>query len=129
MSTTMQNRTDTTTPQRVPSERGEVPEREQPAVAEREREAAVVDLLPREVLTEFRARWERVQTGFVDEPRTAVQNAHDLVDQLVDRLAESFRRERDGLEGTWSTGADVSTEDLRIALQRYRSFFDRLLTT
>jgi hypothetical protein len=137
MSETMQNRSDTTS-QRIPTERGDVaPEHEQPTVAAREREAQTqtqqqqqrVDLLPREVLSEFRGRWESVQTGFVDEPRRAVQNAHDLVDQLVERLAETFRRERDRLEGTWSSGADVSTEDLRIALQRYRSFFDRLLST
>ncbi|HTJ26787.1 MAG TPA: hypothetical protein VMA36_11560 [Candidatus Limnocylindria bacterium] len=124
----MQNRTDTTTPradvrdQRVPTERAESPKRAQ-------QQQQRVDLLPRDVLADFRTRWESVQTGFVDEPRAAVQNAHDLVDQLVDRLAQSFRRERDGLEGTWSAGADVSTEDLRIALQRYRSFFDRLLST
>jgi hypothetical protein len=121
----MQNRTNTTAPgadvqeQRVPTERGEVPERGRQQV----------DLLPRDVLSDFRARWESIQTGFVDEPRTAVQDAHDLIDMLVDRLAESFRRERDTLEGTWNTGGDVSTEDLRLALQRYRGFFDRLLST
>jgi hypothetical protein len=121
----MENRTDTTTQQqRVPTERAEVPVTN----AQQQQQQQRVDVLPRDVLTDFRARWESVQTGFVDEPRRAVQNAHDLVDQLVDQLANSFRRERDGLEGTWSSGADVSTEDLRIALQRYRSFFDRLLS-
>ncbi|HYZ15662.1 MAG TPA: hypothetical protein VE591_04645 [Candidatus Acidoferrum sp.] len=86
-------------------------------------------LLPGDALQEFRVSWERIQTGFVDQPRESVQRAHDLVGQVVDRLSQSFARQRDGLEGTWSSGADVSTEDLRIALQRYRSFFDRLLST
>jgi hypothetical protein len=86
-------------------------------------------LLPVDVLQEFRVSWERIQTGFVDQPRESVQSAHDLVGQLVERLSQSFARQRDGLEGTWSRGADVSTEDLRVALQRYRSFFDRLLST
>lgn len=86
-------------------------------------------LLPGDVLQEFRVSWERIQTGFVDQPRESVQSAHDLVGQLVERLSQSFARQRDGLEGTWSRGADVSTEDLRLALQRYRSFFDRLLST
>ena len=88
-----------------------------------------VELLPRENLDDFRVRWERVQVAFVDEPRTAVQQAHDLVDQLVERLTQSFSRQRDSLEGTWTRGGDVSTEDLRQALQRYRSFFNRLLST
>ncbi len=72
-------------------------------------------------------RWSEIQTGFVDEPRRAVEEADALVADLMQRLAESFSRERQALEGQWDRGDDVSTEDLRIALQRYRSFFDRLL--
>ncbi len=78
---------------------------------------------------EFRARWERVQTSFVDEPRSAVEEADALVADLMQRLAETFSQERKSLEGQWDRGDDVSTEDLRVALQRYRSFFDRLLST
>jgi hypothetical protein len=77
----------------------------------------------------FRNRWQGVQTGFVDEPREAVQRADALVAELMQRLATTFRDERESLEAQWSRGDDVSTEDLRVALQRYRSFFERLLST
>ena len=76
----------------------------------------------------FRARWTEVQTGFVDEPRRAVQDADGLVAELMQRLAETFSTERSKLEAQWDRDGDVSTEDLRVALQRYRSFFDRLLS-
>ena len=76
----------------------------------------------------FRSRWEAIQTGFVDEPRTAVEEADALVAQVVARLADVFSEERSTLERQWDKGDNISTEDLRIALRRYRSFFDRLLT-
>ena len=76
----------------------------------------------------LRSDWSAIQTGFVDEPRQCVEKADQLVARVVQRLAESFSQERSRLEGQWSKGEDVSTEDLRIALQRYRSFFDRLLS-
>jgi hypothetical protein len=85
------------------------------------------DLLPRDENTEFQSRWETIQTGFVDEPRQTVEQADELVAQVMKRLAEGFAQERDRLEQQWGRGEDVSTEDLRIALQRYRSFFQRLL--
>lgn len=78
---------------------------------------------------DYRARWETVQTGFVDEPRRSVEQADGLVADLMQRLADTFSEERKSLEGQWDRGEDVSTEDLRVALQRYRSFFDRLLST
>jgi len=78
---------------------------------------------------EYRRRWEAVQTGFVDEPRRAVEKADALVAEVMQELASSFAQERDGLESQWSEGDQVSTEDLRVSLRRYRSFFDRLLTT
>jgi hypothetical protein len=76
---------------------------------------------------EFRSRWSTVQTGFVDEPRRTVEEADKLVASVMQRLAEGFAHERSGLEKQWDQGDNVSTEDLRVALQRYRSFFDRLL--
>jgi hypothetical protein len=76
----------------------------------------------------FRARWEAVQAGFVDSPRDAVQEADGLVAELMKRLAESFAGARSDLDQQWSRGENVSTEDLRLALRRYRSFFDRLLS-
>jgi hypothetical protein len=84
-------------------------------------------LLDDEETGTFRERWHTVQTGFVDEPRTAVEQADALVAELMQRLAETFSQEREQLESQWSRGEDVSTEDLRVALQRYRSFFERLL--
>ena len=76
----------------------------------------------------LRSDWSAIQTAFVDEPRQCVEKADQLVARVVKRLAESFSQERSRLEGQWSKGEDVSTEDLRVALQRYRSFFDRLLS-
>jgi hypothetical protein len=76
----------------------------------------------------FRGRWTEVQTGFVDEPRHAVEQADGLVAEMMKQLAEVFADERSKLEEQWSRGDDISTEDLRQALRRYRSFFDRLLS-
>ena len=76
---------------------------------------------------DFRSQWSKVQTGFVDEPRRTVEEADKLVAAVMQRLAEGFANERSGLEKQWDSGDNVSTEDLRLALQRYRSFFDRLL--
>jgi len=75
----------------------------------------------------YRLEWARIQTGFVDEPRRALECADALVAEVVQELATSFARERNKLESQWSQGEQASTEDLRLALQRYRSFFDRLL--
>ena len=75
----------------------------------------------------LRARWDAIQVGFVDEPRRAVEEADSLVAAAMKRLAEQFAEERSKLEGQWDRGGDVSTEDLRVALRRYRSFFGRLL--
>ena len=78
-------------------------------------------------MEDFRSQWSNLQTGFVDEPRRAVEDADKLVAAVMQRLAEGFANERSGLEKQWDRGDDVSTEDLRVALQRYRSFFGRLL--
>ena len=77
---------------------------------------------------DFRSRWEKIQIGFVDEPRTAVVQADELVANAIKRLAEIFAAERQKLETEWDKTDNVSTEDLRVALRRYRSFFDRLLS-
>jgi hypothetical protein len=73
-------------------------------------------------------RWEKIQIGFVDEPRKAVELADELVASAIKRLAEVFAAEREKLEAEWDKTDNVSTEELRIALRRYRSFFDRLLS-
>jgi len=85
-------------------------------------------LFPDSEAGDFRRRWTEVQTSFVDEPRRAVQQADELVAGVMKGLAETFARERASLEHQWDRGEDVTTEDLRIAMQRYRSFFDRLLS-
>ena len=77
----------------------------------------------------FRARWTDVQTGFVDAPRQAVEQADGLVAELMQHLARTFADERGRLETQWDRGDDVPTDDLRTAFQRYRSFFERLLAT
>src|SRR5579864_5612181 len=94
------------------------------------REAATSESIPlfsESEMREFRSQWAKIQTCFVDEPRRTVRDADTLVATVMQRLAEGFANERSGLEKQWDRGDNVSTEDLRVALQRYRSFFDRLL--
>jgi uncharacterized protein YukE len=76
----------------------------------------------------FRSRWDAVQIGFVDDPKQAVKQADELVAQVMKSLAESFSRQRSTIEGDVGGGNEASTENLRVALQRYRSFFQRLLS-
>jgi len=85
-------------------------------------------MFARDEANDFHQRWVDIQTGFVDEPRQAVERADALVAAAIKRLAESFAQERSTLEQQWARGADVSTEDLRLALRKYRGFFDRLLS-
>jgi hypothetical protein len=75
----------------------------------------------------FQERWKAIQIGFVDAPRQSVEQADTLVAETMTRLAETFAQERGALESQWEEASDVSTEDLRVALKRYRSFFERLL--
>jgi hypothetical protein len=91
-------------------------------------EAEHEPLFPNDQSERFTNRWQEIQTSFVDQPRDAVAEADALVADLMQRLAASFSQERERLEAQWDQGDDVSTEDLRVALTRYRSFFDRLLS-
>jgi hypothetical protein len=84
-------------------------------------------LLDPEESAHFRTRWNEIQGQFVDEPRSAVQQADALVSEVVERITQMFAHEHSSLEGQWNQGNDVSTEDLRKALQHYRSFFNRLV--
>jgi hypothetical protein len=90
--------------------------------------AEATALFPDDQLKELQARWDDIQTGFVDEPRSAVERADGLVAHAMQQLAEAFARERANLERQWDSGDNISTEDLRVAFQRYRSFFRRLLS-
>ena len=85
-------------------------------------------LFPNNELENLRNGWKEIQTAFVDEPRRAVEQADGLVASAMKRLAEVFAAERSKLEKQWDRGDTVSTEDLRVALQRYRTFFHRLLS-
>jgi hypothetical protein len=84
-------------------------------------------LLPQAEQDGFMSRWEEIQILFVDDPRQAVETADTLVANVMQQLADGFAAERERLEGMWGRGEDVGTEDLRVALQRYRTFFHRLL--
>ncbi|MCW2632461.1 MAG: hypothetical protein JWR88_1423 [Pseudonocardia sp.] len=84
-------------------------------------------LIPADRSAEYRSRWDSVKGQFVDDPRSAVQSANTMVGEILDDLEELFRRQRSELEQGLSDES-TSTEDLRLALRRYRSFFDRLLS-
>ena len=88
---------------------------------------ALAALLNHEESEHFRTRWNEIQGAFVDEPRTAVQHADALVSEVVTQITQMFANEHNSLEIQWNQGNDVSTEDLRKALQHYRSFFNRLV--
>jgi glutathione S-transferase len=86
-------------------------------------------LLPQEQSERFTEQWQEIQASFVDRPQEAVKGADALVEVLMQRITRSFATERERLEKQWAEGDEVSTEDLRVALTRYRSFFERLLST
>jgi hypothetical protein len=86
-----------------------------------------IPLFSESEMGDFRSQRSKIQTGFVDEPRQTVEGADKIVAAVMWRLAEGFADERSGLEKQWDRGDKLSTEDLRIALQPYRFFFDRLL--
>ena len=89
--------------------------------------ASAAPVFPSQEADDLRRKWDAIQASFVDVPRRAVEDADHLVAATMQRLAESFAEERARLEGQWDRGDDVSTEDLRLTLQQYRSFFNRLL--
>ena len=104
--------------------RGATPERRATNNAEEE----LSPLLSEQEEEEFRSRWNNIQTSFVDEPHRAVEQADELVAQTMQRLAQSFSDQKSNLETQWEKSEKISTEELRMALRRYRSFFDRLLS-
>jgi hypothetical protein len=92
-----------------------------------EEQNATTALLPQNSSDDLRGQWDSIQAAFVDDPRNAVKRADDLVSNAIKRLADSFTQQRHSLEQQWDRGEDVSTEELRVALQKYRAFFNRLL--
>lgn len=89
--------------------------------------SASATLLESEDTSNLRAQWSEIQGKFVDDPRSAVQEADALVTKVVDQITQKFASEHASLESQWKQGNDVSTEDLRKALQHYRTFFNRLM--
>lgn len=90
-------------------------------------DASSMPLFPAEEGEQLRGRWSEIQAGFVDDPRQMVERADHLVADLMQRLAAQFSEERGRLESQWDSDDEVSTEELRVTLTRYRSFFERLL--
>ncbi len=90
--------------------------------------AQLVPLFVADVSDDFRARWDAVQSGFVDDPMRAVREADELVARVMKSLAGTFAAERSNLEGQVDKSSQASTENLRVALRNYRSFFQRLLS-
>lgn len=116
-------------PTGIPEDQVAAPESPEPALTGTESAATGTDqtLFADAELSNLRARWTDVQAAFVDDPRDCVQKADGLVADVVDKLTAGFADARAGLEEQWSRGEQASTEDLRIALRRYRDFFERLL--
>jgi hypothetical protein len=102
--------------------------RQEEAIPEETSAETVGPLFNEDESDSFRARWFAIQADFVDEPARSVEEADQLVAAVMKRLAEVFADARQSLEQEWGRGDDISTEDLRVALRRYRSFFDRLLS-
>jgi hypothetical protein len=126
---------DTMSNDEISEDVGATPQPSPPASMSDRRERATEDegfrdpLLPAGRTSGYRERWEDIQGRFVDDPATSVEQADKLVIEVVQDLQTTFGSERGALEAQWQRGDDVQTEDLRVALKRYRSFFDRLLST
>ena len=88
----------------------------------------LAELFPAGVAQDFRSRWDAVQIGFVDDPKQAVKQADELVAQVMKSLADNFSRQRASIESDVGGSDQASTENLRLALRSYRSFFQRLLS-
>jgi hypothetical protein len=114
------------TEQRVPVEEQMVENKSATSMNEESEELAV--LFEDEEAKKFRTQWLNIQSKFVDNPRESVREADELVASVLKSVTMSFHNRRSSLEKQWNSGGNISTEDLRLALKRYRSFFDRLLT-
>ncbi len=85
-------------------------------------------LFENDAAEKFRTRWLAIQSKFVDDPRDSVKQADQLVADVIQNITNSFADRRSAMEKVWNGGGNTSTEDLRITLQHYRSFFERLLS-
>jgi hypothetical protein len=89
---------------------------------------APMALFTPELTQTYRSRWVSIQSSFVDDPRQAVRSGDELVAEVMTNLANTFSEERQRVEAQLDQTGEGSTENLRLALRRYRSFFDRLLS-
>jgi hypothetical protein len=129
--TTDESGTETPAPQEhrlEPEFQAPAPTADQPARPAQTNEESRTPLFAADAAESFRSRWQDIQTSFVDEPTRAVEQADSLVAEIMQQLAKTFADERSHLEEQGEHGKDISTEDLRMALRHYRSFFDRLLS-
>lgn len=115
-------------PERDDATQGEAKEQAQDRPAEPATDDTNPALFDPAAAKDFQGRWQTIQVAFVDEPKGAVEQADKLVEEVLSKLQASFSRERNELEHAWSGGDEASTEDLRQAIRRYRSFFNRLLS-
>src|ERR1035437_5182577 len=111
-----------------PQSQAPAPTADQPARPGQTKEESPTPLFAADAAESFRSRWQDIQTSFIDEPTRAVEQADGLVAEIMQQLAKTFAAERAHLEEQGAHGKDISTEDLRMALSHYRSFFDRLLS-
>ena len=111
-----------------PHDRDEKIQTEAEVVPFQRRGTTAEPLIPKQQVEQLRTRWTGIQTNFVDQPRKSVEEADNLVVGALKQIQDGFAAQRANLEKKWRHGDDVSTEDLRVALQNYRAFFDRLIS-
>jgi hypothetical protein len=99
----------------------------EPRESQARSEETLEPLFTQDLAESYRMRWTSIQSGFVDDPRRAVRSGDELVAEVITNLADTFSHERRRLETQLGQSGETSTENLRVALQRYRSFFERLL--
>jgi len=105
------------------------PAADRPPADEATRSGAELEpLFTPEMAETYRSRWISIQSGFVDDPRRAVRSGDELVAQIMTNLADTFAEERHRVEAQLDSTGEGSTEELRVSLRRYRSFFERLLS-
>lgn len=98
-----------------------------PTTAPKAVESGPLTWLKGDEVDDLKSRWKVIQIEFVDEPRKSVEQADALVVEALDRIELVFKNQRTILNERWLNHEDVQTEDLRIALQSYRSFLNRIL--
>ena len=126
---TVNERNELSTADLVQASRAPQPREEEAAQGQQREQESLTALFEPDAAQRFRTHWDDIQIGFVDDPRKAVRQADELVAQVMTDLAQTFSRERSQLERLMDGGAEESsTENLRVALRRYRSFFQRLLS-